>query len=169
MKKYISNVKGYIILQYIFEILATLSIAAVPYMQKLLLDKMQEGNNVQNSFIHIIFVVSICIVVYCLCSWLSSRYTILRINKMREHMQKDLFNSFSKMGYNIFKKKDIGEYISMQNTDIAILIGDYFQPLIDLFRPISIICIYAFSICFYINWKIAIIMFSMSIINMYYT
>ncbi|GAA0783135.1 ATP-binding cassette domain-containing protein [Hathewaya limosa] len=164
MKKYISNVKGYIILQYIFEILATLSIAAVPYMQKLLLDKMQKGNNVQNSFIHIIFVVAICIFVYCLCSWLSLRYTILRINKMREHMQKDLFNSFSKMGYNIFKKKDIGEYISMQNTDIAILIGDYFQPLIDLFRPISIICIYAFSICFYINWKIAIIMFSMSIV-----
>lgn len=164
MKKYIDNVKSYIILQFIFEILATIAIAVVPYMEKLLLDKIAEGSNAQSSFLHIIAVVAMCTAVYSLCSWLSSRYTILRINKMRSHMQKDLFSSFSKIGYTMFKKKDIGEYISMMNTDTFIITGDYIQPFIDLLRTISVVFIYAISVCIYIDWKIALILFSMSMV-----
>jgi len=162
MKKYLSIVKKELLFQFIFEILAILAIARIPYMEKLLVDNFIEKSS--NSILEIIILVILFILIYSICSWISARFMIIRINKMRDSIQKDLFSSLTHITKQKFAEKNIGEYITMQNKDIAIIVGDYFQPLIDLIRNILEITIYAATIAIYIDWKISILLISSSMI-----
>ncbi|SHJ86034.1 ABC-type multidrug transport system, ATPase and permease component [Hathewaya proteolytica DSM 3090] len=164
MKKYFSHVKWHIILQFISEITSIMALASVPYLQKCLVDNFTSKESLsKNVAVYIIMLMAILILTYCIFTYLASHLTILRINRMKSYMHKDLFKAISQLKFEEFREHNVGEYISMMNTDIVIVAGDYAQPLLDMFRNIVVVVIYAVAMCIYIDVKIALFVLISSI------
>lgn len=165
MKKYLSNIKLYVIIQIIFDAIFTVCIAFIPYLQKLLIDMISTENYSSNSFLKIVMIYLFCIIGGLLFSYIAHLYLWKGAINFEKMLKMDFFSSIFRYKYSDFSKHDIGEYISIQANDITHLEQDYLQPLTDIIKSINIILIYGFILFVYIDWRIAITILFASIIT----
>lgn len=155
MKKYFINVKYEIIGRLFFHLVYIIAIAGLPYVIKMMLDS-DYGNGIKDVIILIILFVSLIVVAMSAqylsqrISWkLDSRYFLL--------LRKDLFSNIIKKSPKDFKSKDIGDYISMIDNDIAAC-GEYINYIMLIIESIFGIITYA-AYLFLLDYRIAIMMY----------
>ncbi|WP_291579714.1 ATP-binding cassette domain-containing protein [Clostridium sp. UBA6640] len=165
MKKYINKIKWYILIGIIFDALYTLTIAIVPYMQKLLFDNaLNEGIGwvLKLSLLYFIFMILGLIFLY-----VSERCAWKRSIIFETELKKDFFQSISRYSYKRFSQRDIGEYISMQGNDITALEQDYLQPLISIVQSINMLIIYSVIMFVFVDFRIALVIFLSSLVSVF--
>ncbi len=165
MKKYIDKIKWYILIGIIFDALYTLTIAMVPYMQKLLFDNaFDKGIRwvLKLSLLYFIFMIFGLIFLY-----ISEKYTWKRSIIFETELKKDFFQSISRYSYKRFSERNIGEYISIQGNDITALEQEYLQPLISIIQSINMLIIYSVVMFVFVDFRIALVIFLSSLVSVF--
>lgn len=165
MKKYINKIKWYILIGIIFDAFYTLTVAIVPYMQKLLFDNALNkgiGWVLKLSFLYFIFMILGLIFLY-----ISERCAWKRSIMFETELKKDFFQSISRYSYKRFSERDIGEYISMQGNDITAIEQDYIQPLISIIQSINMLIIYSVVMFVFVDFRIALVIFLSSLVSVF--
>lgn len=155
MKKYLKNIKSEIIGRLFFHLVYIVAIAGLPYVIKLMLDS-DYANGVKDVFILIILFVSL-IFIAMLAQYLSQRLSWKLDTKFFLSLRKDLFSSIIKKQPKDFKSKEIGDYTSMLNNDIAAC-GEYINYIMLIIESIFGIITYAVYL-FLLDYRIAIMMY----------
>lgn len=165
MRRYINKIKWYILIGIIFNALYTLTIAIVPYMQKLLFDNALDkgvGWVLKLSLLYFIFTIFGLIFLY-----ISEKCTWKRSIIFETELKKDFFQSISRYSYKRFSERDIGEYISIQGNDITALEQDYLQPLISIIQSINMLIIYSVIMLVFVDFRIALVIFLSSLVSVF--
>ncbi len=165
MKKYIYEIRYFIIIQLILDALSTGILAILPYIPKLLIDMVSSDNVIKYSFKLLVCLFLACIILYSLISYVSSVVTYKGIIGFEVALKRDFFRNVFNYSYEEFSKLDIGEYISIQGNDITEIQKSYMQPSIDLIRSIINLIIYSIVLFLYVDWRIALSIFIMSLIT----
>lgn len=165
MKKYILEIRFFIIIQLILDAVSTGIIAFLPYIQKLLFDMVSVDKPVRYSFTSLIILFFTCIIGYSLCTYISSIVTYKGIIGFEVALKRDFFRNVFNYNYEEFTSRDLGEYISIQGNDITQIQQDYVQRSIDLVRAIINLIIYSVILFVYVDWRIATTILFMSLIT----
>ena len=152
-------------MQIICDAISTLALAFIPYLHKLLFDIKSPSGNGGFSFTTIILLYLGCMIFSIIFSYLSNIYTWKGAVQFEQNLKGDFFKSIFGYNYKEFSKKSVGEYISIQANDITQLEQDYLQPFIDIFKSINMLIIYGVILFVYVDWRIAILILSASIIS----
>lgn len=163
MKKYIYKIRYYIVAQLIFNALATIALAICPYITKILFDSVAKNRGIEIFYLIIIYIG--CYVVNLIFSYLEMLNSWKGGVRFELFLKKDFFRAVSNYSYARFIKKDVGEYISLQGNEITQLESDYLTPILDIFKSINIFIIYGITFFALIDWRISIMMISLSILS----
>lgn len=79
-------------------------------------------------------------------------------------LKQSVITKIFQQNYTNFKQKTNSEYLSLMSNDITAIEQDYLKPLIDVIRSTIHLIIYTIVLIIGINYKIAIIIISLSII-----
>ncbi|KYH34156.1 multidrug resistance-like ATP-binding protein MdlB [Clostridium tepidiprofundi DSM 19306] len=167
MKKYIYEIRFFIVIQLLLDALSTGIIAFIPYIQKLLIDMISQEGHVRYSFTLLTILFFACIIGYSLCSYISSIYTYRGIIGFEVALKRGFFRNVFNYNYEEFSSRDIGEYISIQGNDITQIQQSYLQPSIDLIRSIINLIIYSVILFVYVDWRIATAILFMSLVTIF--
>ena len=159
MKKYIYEVRYYILIQVLCDIVYTISIASIPYIQKVLFDNILGEEKVNNIFVFAILMYVLSILLANLFSYISNIYVWKGALKFELSLKRDFFRSVFNYSYKEFSSRDVGEYISIQGNNITELEQDYLEPLIDIIKSINMLIIYGVILFVYVDWRIAGVIF----------
>lgn len=155
MKKYFYEIKFFIFMRILCDGIMTLSVAAIPALQKQLFDLVAgEGRRI-NSFSMIIAIYVACLLADVLFEYLSMIYTWKATLNFEQSLKKDFFKSIFSYSYEKFSAKDVGEYISIQGNDITALDQDYLTPLIDMVQAANKIVIFGVFLFANVDWRIS--------------
>lgn len=162
MKKYILKIKHYIALQVICDLISTVALAFLPYLIKLLFDY------AYNLDLYLLLKLTLYFLSLVLISIIFSYFNSLFSWKagitFEISLKRDFFKALSNYSYQRFKKNDIGEYIAIQSNEITTIEQDYLTPLINIFQSIIQILGYGIVLFVYIDWRIGIVIVSISTI-----
>lgn len=154
MKRYIKGVMPYLIIEVLLDIGATLMVAIVPYLQKLLFDVGISGG--LSAVIKIAIAFALVHVLWVVFENVCMRFSWKSAIKFEKMLKRDFISSIFNMKSTEFYKRDIGEYISLQSNDITTLEQDYLHPMVDVIRSINMFIIYGIILFAFVDWRIAI-------------
>lgn len=154
MKKYISQVKKYIIAEILLDILCTVFAAYIPVLQKEMFDSLGGGKLSQIPLIIVLFVM--LQMLSGVCTFFCMLYTWKGAVRFEMILKRDFINALLRKDEQSFYTYSISDYISLQGNDITALEQDYLQPWVDVFRSINMFIIYAVVIVVYVDWRIAL-------------
>lgn len=140
MQKYIQRIGGYIATQIIFYLLYAITIAFLPYLNKLLFE-----NIIQAGMIYFLKLVVIFFLLTCMSEafcYVSEKYVWKTAIHFEQELKKDFYLAVSHKSLREFGKKDVGNYISIQGNDITVLEQDYLTPLVDVIKSVILIAAY---------------------------
>ncbi|WP_035291095.1 ABC transporter ATP-binding protein [Clostridium sp. KNHs214] len=162
MKKYLYEIKHLILLNVICDLLATISLANIPYLTKKLFDSI--GNS-DETYLGILILIYIgCNVLNLGLSYMENLLNFKLGIAFEVSLKKDFFRTITNYSYKRFSAKDVGEYISLQGNEITQLEMDYLTPFIDIIKSINIFIVYGVMFFAFIDWRIALVMLFSSII-----
>src|SRR3712207_3809195 len=133
----------------------TLSIAAIPALQKQLFDLVTSQNGRIKSLSMIIMAYVISMLASVVFEYLSMIFTWKATLNFEQSLKRDFFKSIFNYSYEKFSSKDVGEYISIQGNDITALDQDYLTPLIDMVQAANKILIFGIFLFVNVDWKIS--------------
>jgi len=155
MVKYIKLIKKEIFIRLFFHYLYVIAIAALPYVIKNMIDS-KFDNGLQDVIIWTIIFVSF-IIIGMLSQYITQR-TAWKIDKIfYEEIRADLFRSIILKNPKEFVKKDIGDYSSEINNDIAAC-EEYIEYGLLIIESVIGLVVYAVYV-FNLNYKIAIVIY----------
>ncbi|WP_297282137.1 ABC transporter ATP-binding protein [uncultured Anaerococcus sp.] len=161
INKVIRKSSIYIILQILFSILSTITIAAIPILHKILIDDVIP----QSSLIHLkkIFIYYlIAILSYLLFTFLSEKFVWRTAIDFENRMQKIIFSRLTELNYDRYSSKKTEEYYALLTKNITQIEQDYLTPEISLFKSLFSILIYG-TITFIYNKLIFFIILILSL------
>lgn len=106
MKKYIYEVRYYILIQVLCDIVYTISIASIPYIQKILFDNILGEEKVNNIFVFVILMYVLSMLVANLFSYISNIYVWKGALKFELSLKRDFFRSVFN-SYSLDKLKEV--------------------------------------------------------------
>lgn len=165
MRKYINEIKWFIVIQIVFDALFTLTLAAIPYLQKLLFDSAL-GKGTGWVFL-LAFLYFTCVISGSIFVYIAEKHVWKGAIWFELALKRDFFKAISRYSYKRFSKKDIGEYISIQGNDITALEQDYLTPIISIIKAINMLIIYGIFLFVFVDWRIASIIFVASLIAVF--
>lgn len=142
--------------------MATAVLAACPYITKVLFDSVSKNKEIQVLYLIIIYIG--CYVLNLIFSYIEMLNSWKCSIRFELSLKQDFFKAVSNYSYSRFVKKDVGEYISLQGNEITQLEMDYLTPALDIFKSIIIFIIYGITFFALIDWRISIMMISLSIL-----
>lgn len=154
MKKYIIQIKKYIIAEILFDILCTVFAAYIPVLQKQMFDSLGGQKLSQIPLIIILFVM--LQMLSGVCTYFCMLYTWKGAIRFEMILKRDFINALLRKDEQSFYTYSVSDYISLQGNDITALEQDYLQPWVDVFRSINMFIIYAVVIVVYVDWRIAL-------------
>lgn len=163
MKKYINEIKGFIIIDILSDAVTAGAIALIPYLQKILFDSITEGKDVNLIFFILLFIS--CVVVIVVFSYIGMLFMWKGKVHFEKALKKDLFKVISSYSFKRFSSKDIGEYISLQGNEISELERKYLHPIVDMLKAINVFVIYGITLFIFVDWRVALVIFILSIIS----
>lgn len=162
MKKYIQRIGGYIAIQIIFYLLYAITIAFLPYLNKLLFE-----NIIQAGMIYFLKLVVIFFLLTCMSEafcYISEKYVWKTAIHFEQELKKDFYLAVSHKSLREFGKKDVGNYISIQGNDITVLEQDYLTPLVDVIKSVILIAAYGLVLLQFLDVSLGILLFGLSVI-----
>ncbi|MCR5254893.1 MAG: ABC transporter ATP-binding protein/permease [Acetatifactor sp.] len=161
MKKYLSTIKGYIILSIIFSLSEAVITSVILLFPGWLVDNFQNGMAYIVK-LAILYVLSFSI--YLLVSFFSNRIADYRRIKFEEAIKKDFFQSIISRDFEKYHEFSSEEYISMQANDITEMCQNYLSPLLSIYRSLLLIGAFGVSLIVFVNYYIAAVIFLFSLI-----
>lgn len=155
MKKYFLKVKNEIVGRLFFHLIYIVVIAGLPYVIKMMLDSDYSQGITDVVSLIILFIMLIFIGMGA--QYLSQRISWKLDTKFFLLLRKDLFSSIIGRSPKDFKSKDIGDYSSMLNNDVAAC-GEYVNYFMLIIESIMGILTYAIYL-FLLDYRIAIMMY----------
>ena len=161
MVYYIKKIKNVILIQLLFHVLYTLTNVFIPYLNKVLFDRVLiEGNEL---LIKLIVCYLLAIVCNSLFQYISQVYewkTSVEFNRVVKGQLCDFLLSSS---VSTFNSKTIAEYLSVFNNDVEVLSEEYLDPLLDIIKSCISLAIYAVSLIVFVDWRVAIVIIALSL------
>ena len=161
MVYYIKKIKNVILIQLFFHVLYTSTNVVIPYLNKVLFDRVLiEGNEL---LIKLIVCYLLAIVCNSLFQYISQVYewkTSVEFNRVVKGQLCDFLLSSS---VTIFNSKTIAEYLSIFNNDVEVLSEEYLDPLLDIMKSCMSLVIYAVSLIVFVDWRVAIVIIALSL------
>jgi ABC-type multidrug transport system fused ATPase/permease subunit len=155
MKTYIRKIKRVLLIQILFSALYILTIAFIPYINKLLFD--YNFNNGINGIILLGVAFSSLIILGALFRYISQKYEWKKDKELSILMKHDFFKSIIKKDYSKFAQTNIGDYISMINNDITVIESRYVDAIIDIIKASITLIIYAIFLFVFIDYRITVV------------
>ena len=161
MVYYIKKIKNVILIQLLFHVLYTSTNVVIPYLNKILFDRVLiEGNEL---LIKLIICYLLAIVCNSLFQYISQVYewrTSVEFNRVVKGQLCDFLLSSS---VSTFNSKTIAEYLSVFNNDVEVLSEEYLDPLLDIIKSCMSLAIYAVSLIVFVDWRVAIVIIALSL------
>ena len=161
MVYYIKKIKNVILIQLLFHVLYTSTNVVIPYLNKILFDRVLiEGNEL---LIKLIVCYLLAIVCNSLFQYISQVYewrTSVEFNRVVKGQLCDFLLSSS---VTTFNSKTIAEYLSVFNNDVEVLSEEYLDPLLDIIKSCISLAIYAVSLIVFVDWRVAIVIIALSL------
>lgn len=163
MKKYIMKVKKYLIAQIIVAALLVIILSFLPVIQKSLFDTIEQkrGLNIGNY----IFLYGLSLIVIAVLSYFDHLITSRGNIEFRRILKKDLFRSITFYSNKKFTKKSVPDYISIFNNDIVAIENDYLSGIVGIIKAVNMIIIYSITIILFFDWRIALLLSVISVVN----
>lgn len=159
MKKYLSNIKSYIVFSLILYILEVLVTSIILVLPGYLMDHYADGGNIVQKLIACYIGMFI---IYLIISYFSNRIADYRRIKFEKDIKKDFFNAVIERKYKEYHEYDIGEYLSMQANDISEMCQNYLSPLLSIFRSVIMIVVFGVSLIYFVDVSIALVILVLS-------
>ena len=161
MVYYIKKITNVILIQLLFHVLYTSTNVVIPYLNKILFDRVLiEGNEL---LIKLIVCYLLAIVCNSLFQYISQVYewrTSVEFNRVVKGQLCDFLLSSS---VSTFNSKTIAEYLSVFNNDVEVLSEEYLDPLLDIIKSCISLAIYAVSLIVFVDWRVAIVIIALSL------
>lgn len=161
MKKYILQIKQYIGLEILMDIICTICLAFAPVLQQQLFDHIANGS--LRTILIIVFVYLFLQLGNVIAGYLCMIFTWKGAIRFEKSLKRDFFRTVFKMEKSDFYQKPIGEYVSLQGNDITALEQDYLQPATDIVRSANMLLIYGTVLFVFVDWRIAIVIVATSL------
>lgn len=165
MKTYIVKIKKVIFIEIIFSFLYSIVLAFIPYIQKLLFDRVF-GFGIDILLTLAILYLS-CVLLGVVFQYISQVYSWKTEVNFNLEMKKDLFHSISQYSYKKFSEKEIGEYLSIANNDIAVLGSQYISGIVDIIKSIGMLIVSAVFVFVFVDYRIAIVILIASLVSVF--
>lgn len=163
MIKYIYKLKWIIFIKIATAAISIIGLAAMPYITKLLFD--YDFSKGVSGVIYYIALYFVAILIGMSFEGISQLHA-WKLNKgFNLLVKKDLFSSIVSLPFAEFKRKNIGEYISIFNNDMAVAEG-YVESVVAIIQTSIQVIIYAVYI-FLLDYRIAIVIMVGSIISLF--
>lgn len=161
MKKYLSIIKGYIILSIILSLSEAIITSIILIFPGWLIDNFQNGISYVAK-LAILYILAFTI--YLIVSYMSNRTADYRRIKFEKAFKKDFFNSIISQNYRQYHEYSTEEYISMQANDITEMCQNYLSPLLSIYRSLLLIVAFGISLTLFVNYYIAVVIFIFSLV-----
>lgn len=153
MKKYLLEIKGYIIGSLACYSLETAATAVILFLPGYLVDHYLEGLGTI-SYLVVCYVLAFS--AYLIICYLINRFSDYRRIKFEKSIKSDFFNSVIDKNFEHYYKFDVGEYLSMQANDITEMCQNYLSPLLSIYRSIVMIVVFGISLIMCVDFSITI-------------
>ncbi|MDE6621732.1 MAG: ABC transporter ATP-binding protein/permease, partial [Lachnospiraceae bacterium] len=152
MKKYLHTIRWYIVGSLILYILEVIFTSCILFFPGYMIDHYIEG---KKFVVNLIFIYILTFSFYLLICYFSNRIADYRRIRFEKKLKQDFFNSVIKKTYTDYYKHDIGEYLSMQSSDITELCQNYLSPLLSVFRSTIMIMAFGLALVIFVDVSIA--------------
>ncbi|MCT4661526.1 MAG: ABC transporter ATP-binding protein/permease [Tissierellales bacterium] len=166
MKKYIFKIKFEILLQILFSIVESLSLAALAYLPKVIFDLIAKTSTHSTNALFTL------IVLFCVLSFVSVGASYLQMIfiwkyavKFENLIKSDYFSAIMRYDDIKFHQRDISEYVSIQSNDIMQIEQDYLTPIVSAINQMIKIIVFGIVMFVGIDWRIASVVFVSSLIS----
>lgn len=163
MKKYIYNIKYFIIIQIISDAFASIALAYTPILQKDFFDSVSKGKYV--NFKMFILLYLSCIIASMLLSYISTITACKGGIHFEKILKSDFFKAITNYSYRRFSSKDVGQYISLQGNEISELETDYLSSILKITKAINVLIVYGVTLFVFVDWRIGIVIAFTSILS----
>ena len=161
MVYYIKKIKNVILIQLLFHVLYTSTNVVIPYLNKILFDRVLiEGNEL---LIKLIFCYILAIVCNSLFQYISQVYEWKTSVEFNRVVKGKLCEFLLSSEVTTFNSKTIAEYLSVFNNDVEVLSEEYLDPLLDIIKSCMSLVIYAVSLIVFVDWRVAIVIIALSL------
>ncbi|MDD3123979.1 MAG: ABC transporter ATP-binding protein [Candidatus Izemoplasmatales bacterium] len=164
MKNYVLKLKWIIIIKVLFASLSIVAIASVPYITKLLID--YDFSSVDHTIIYIPVLYLVAIIGYLFFERISQISAWKLDREFNLMVKKDIFNSISSMTYIEFAKKNIGDYLSVVQNDVAFIEEKYVEGKVAIFQTIIQVLIYS-AYLFLLDYRVLILVFLCTLLGVF--
>ncbi len=161
MKKYLLNIKGYVILSILFSVFEAIITSIILLFPGWLVDNFKNGITY---IIRLTVLYMITFTMYLIVAYFSNRIADYRRIKFEKAIKRDFFDSITNRRYGKYHEFETAEYISMQANDITELCQNYLSPLLSIFRSLLLIITFSVSLILFVNYYVATIVFAFSFI-----
>ena len=161
MVYYIKKIKNVILIQLLFHVLYTSTNVVIPYLNKILFDRVLiEGNELLIKLIVCYLLAIVCNSIFQYISQVYEWRTSVEFNRVVKGRLCDFLLSSS---VSTFNSKTIAEYLSVFNNDVEVLSEEYLDPLLDIIKSCISLAIYAVSLIVFVDWRVAIVIIALSL------
>ncbi|MCL1935463.1 MAG: ABC transporter ATP-binding protein/permease [Defluviitaleaceae bacterium] len=167
MKKYLKEIQIWIILNFFIILLGAISTAFLPYIHMIFIDGIFVNNNIEFLIISLLY---ISLILVDIISGYFSMIISWKIGIQFENsLKRDFIMSLFLRPFEIFNKKSIPEYVSVQSNDLTSLEMNYVSPIISIAVSLCLFITYGLILFFLVDFRIAIILFITSVISVFLT
>lgn len=161
MKKYLSIIKGYIILSIILSLSEAIITSIILLFPGWLIDNFQNGISY---IVRLTILYILAFTIYLIIAYISNRIADYRRIKFEKAFKNDFFNSIISKDYKRYHEYSIEEYISMQANDITEMCQNYLSPLLSIYRSLLLIAAFGISLTIFVNYYITIVIIIFSLL-----
>lgn len=161
MRKYFKSVKSYISVSIVADGLVTISSSVLIYIQKMIFDSLSFGEEV--NLLGYMIALLTCIGSIIFFSYITMLFIIKSRAEFGREMRADFFSTITSYDNKKFNTKQIGEYVTIQGNEINALANSYLNSVVDLIKSVIMFAIYGVVMFVFVSWKIAIIIFLLSL------
>ena len=165
MKTYLLKLKGLIFVQVLFSLLCTLMLATLTYLHKLLFD--YDFSRGINGILLLILGYAGCMLFGSIFQYISQTFEWRTCRAFKIMIKKDLFSVITKISHVQFETKNIGEYISILNNNVATLESEYVSGITDILRSSVMLIVYSVFLFIFVDYRIATVILLASLFSVF--
>jgi ABC-type multidrug transport system, ATPase and permease components len=164
VRKYISKIKWVIVIQVVFSLLFTISLAFMPYLKKLLFDGIHNGASYIMMLVGCFIGLAILEAVFQYISQVYEWKTDYHFGLL---LRSDLFRAIMRRPFSKFRELEAGEYSSVANNDIRELKGYYLDAIIDIIKSSLMLVVYAVALIIFVDYRICMTILAASLVAVF--
>lgn len=162
IRQCVYKVKGYILLQVVISLIATVAIAFIPVCNRYLVDSFFE--NAKTNFLFLAIAYISIYFVYLSATWGSERLVWKSAIVFENELKKASYAAILKLKYSDYMKKKSDEYLSILTNNITSIEQDYLQPISALIKSAVSVVVYAIIVSIYTSPIICVALIVLSVL-----